>query len=76
MQDGKAEHLRNRCNIIDMVTECDEEIEEQLGPAGLHLHLHSAAAFECATTTDYEGEVMCSKFGVSIGCVGVSVASR
>jgi len=70
----KAEDLRNGCNIIDMIAQCNEEVEEELGPAGMHLHLHGSAAFECAAAADYESEVVCSKFRVSVRCVGIRIA--
>lgn len=57
-----------------MIAQCDEQIEEELGAAGHHLHLHCAAALEGAAAADDEGEVVGPEFGVRVGCVGVGVA--
>jgi hypothetical protein len=57
-----------------VIAQRDEEIKEELGAAGHHLHLHCAAALEGAAAADDEGEVVGSEFGVGVGCVGVCVA--
>ena len=58
-----------------MVNHGNEQVEEQLAAAGLHLSLHGAAALEGAAATDDEGEVVGSQLGVGVGRVGVGVAS-
>lgn len=57
-----------------MITQSNEEIKEQLTSSSLHLQLHSPATLECASTSDYESEVMSSELGVSVGRVGICVA--
>jgi hypothetical protein len=69
------QYLRNARNIIDVITQRDEQIKKQLTPTGHHLHLHRATSLERASTADDESEIMSSKFRVIIGSVGVSIAS-
>lgn len=68
--------LRSSGDVIDMVTERDEQIEEKLGPAVIHFKLHRSTALECAAAPDNESKVMCPQLGVSVGRVGVGIASR
>ena len=57
-----------------MITQCDEQIEEQLAPASHHLHLHCARALEGPAAADDKREVVGAQFGVGVGGVGVGVA--
>jgi len=59
-----------------MITQRNEEIEKQLRPTSLHLHLHGAASLEGSSRSDDEREVVRTEFGVSVGRVGVCIASR
>jgi hypothetical protein len=56
-----------------MVAHRDEEVEEQF-PALLHFCLHSAAAFECISAADDEGEIVSTELGVGVGSVAISKA--
>jgi hypothetical protein len=71
---ARQKHSRNRGDIVHMIAQCNEQIEKELGAAGLHLHLHSPATLEGASAADDKGEVVCSKFRVSVGRIGVCVA--
>lgn len=68
--------LRSTGNVIHVVAKSHEEVEEQLTPTGMHLQLHGSTTLERVPTADDECEVMCSKFGVAVGRVGVGVAGR
>lgn len=59
-----------------MVTQCDEQVKEELAASVMHLELHGPAALECASASDDESEIMGSKLGVGIRRIGVSVACR
>ena len=54
----------------------DEQVEEERSAAGLHLHLHGAAALEGAAAADDEGEVVGAELGVGRRGVVVGVAGR
>lgn len=41
-----------------MIAQRNEKIKEQLTTASLHFQLHGPAALECASASDYEGEVV------------------
>lgn len=58
-----------------MVAQGNKEVEEELASSVEHFKLHGAAALECASAADDEGEVVSTQLGVCVGCVGVSVAS-
>ena len=57
-----------------MITQSDEEIEEELASSIVHFKLHGPAALECASAADYEREVVSAEFGIGVGSVGVGVA--
>ena len=67
---------RGSGDVIDMVTERDEQIEEKLSSAVVHFKLHCSTALECAAAPDNEGKIMCPQLGVSVGRVGIGIASR
>jgi len=73
---GNRQNLRNTSNIINVVAQSNEQIKEELTASLLHLHLHSPATLECASTADYEGEVVSPKFGVGVGSISICVAGR
>lgn len=58
-----------------MVDHGDEQVKEELA-AILHLVLHGAAALERVSSADNEGKIVCSEFGVAVGCVHVRKPSR
>jgi len=70
----RKENLRNTSNIVNMITQRDKQIKEQLAPACHHLHLHRARALEGAAAADDEREVVGAQLGVGVGGVGVGVA--
>jgi hypothetical protein len=70
----KAEDLRNTRNVVNMITQCNEQIKEQLRSSSLHFQLHGAAALEGAAGADYEGEIVRTQFRVGVRGVGVGVA--
>lgn len=57
-----------------MVTERDEQVEEELGAAIVHLELHRATTLERGAAADDEGEIVSTKLGVCVGSVGVGIA--
>lgn len=59
-----------------MIAEGDEEVEEELAAAVVHLELHGAAALEGAAAADDEGEVVGAQLGVRVGRIGIGVAGR
>jgi len=61
-------------HIVDMITESDEQVEEELAAAVEHVHLHGAAALEGSAAADDEGEVVGTQLGVGIRSVCVGVA--
>lgn len=63
-------------DVVDVVTESDKEVEEQLAASVEHLGLHGAAALEGVAAADDESEEVRTELGVIVGRVGVSVASR
>ena len=63
-------------DIIDVVAQGDEQVEEELAAAVVHLELHRATALEGGAATDDEGEVVGPQLGVGVGRVGVGVARR
>ena len=65
---------RGQTKVIHVVYHGDEQVEKQLA-AVFHLVLHRAAALEGVAGTDDECEVVCTKLGVVVRCVGVGVAS-
>lgn len=69
-----GEEDSRRGNVIYMVAEGDEEVEEELAAAVVHLELHGAAALEGAAAADDEGKVVGTQLGVRVGGVGVGVA--
>jgi len=52
-------------NVVDMIAHRHEQIEEELGVALLHLHLHCAAALEGLAAADDECEVVCAEARVA-----------
>lgn len=71
-----SEDLRSSRDIVNMVAKCNEKVKEELCAAVVHLQLHGTASLECASATDDQGEIVCTKLGVSIRSVGVCVSSR
>lgn len=63
-------------DIIDMIAEGDEEVEEELRAAVVHLQLHGAASLEGTPAADDESEVVGPQLRVCVGRVVVSVARR
>lgn len=61
--------------VIHVVHHGDEQIKKQ-SAAVLHLVLHRAAALEGVSCSNNEREIVCSKFRVIVGCIGISKASR
>lgn len=47
-------------NVINVVAHGHEQVKEH-PTAALHLHLHSAATFECTTAADDESQIMGAK---------------
>lgn len=70
-----AWRLDRHAQIVHVVDHGNEQVEEQL-TAVLHLVLHCAAALESVARTDDQCEVVRTKLGVVVGCVGVGVTSR
>lgn len=58
-----------------MIYHGNEQVEEQF-TAIFHLVLHCAAALESVAGTDDECQVVRTKLGVVVGCVGVGVTGR
>ena len=67
--------LLSRREIIGMVTESNKKIKKKLGAAIVHLQLHRTAPLEGATRANDQGEIVCPKLGVVIGCIGIGIAS-
>ena len=57
-----------------MVAKCNEKIEEKLRAAIIHLELHRSTSLEGASRSDDQCKVVCSKFGVGVRCVGISIS--
>ena len=70
-----AWRLDRHAQIVHVVDHGNEQVEEQL-TAVLHLVLHCAAALKGVARTDDQCEVVGTKLGVVVGCVGVGVTSR
>ena len=80
-QQALAKHIpsirsngENQAVTHKMIDQSDEEVEEQRRPAGLHLHLHGAAALEGVAAADDERKVVRAQLGVAGGRVGVGKA--
>lgn len=61
-------------DVVDMVAKCNEKIKEKLSATIIHLELHGAAALEGASRANDESEIVCSKFGIGVRRVVVSVS--
>ena len=55
-----------------VIAHCNKEIKKQLS-ALFHLHLHCTTALECGSASDDESKLVCSKFGVGVGGVGIGI---
>lgn len=51
---GTADYVLSRRDVVDVIAQCDEEVEEELSAAIVHLQLHGAAALEGAAGADDE----------------------
>jgi hypothetical protein len=61
--------------VVHVVDHGNEQVEEEFATI-LHLVLHCATALEGVTSSDDEGEIVCAKLRVVVGCVGVCEACR
>lgn len=68
--------LRNTGDIIHMIAQSNKQIKEQLASSIIHLQLHGSTPFKGTSASNYESEIVGSKFGISIGCVGIGIACR
>ena len=59
-----------------MVAQRNEQVEEKLGPAVIHLQLHGAAAFERAAAADNKSEIVCPQLRICVGGVGIGIPGR
>jgi hypothetical protein len=59
-----------------VIAQCNEQVEEQLAAAIVHLKLHRATPLEGAATANDQGKVVRTKLRICFWRVGVGVASR
>lgn len=58
-----------------MIAHGHEEVEEELATL-LHLDSHSAASLEGVSASNDEREIMSTKLGVAVRCVGICESGR